>query len=184
MAESYVPEAEHFEQNMAEQKLLYSTESGFSHVPDALPPRSISPKKSFKIVRWGIYLVLLAVPSVGILLANQSNPEATRDFIAKVDVAGLSSVGKAKLQRESAINQLPITQEEKEVLIKGAVFIGATRQMAELALGPPQSVRESGGDSILTYLPANDTATTTLYFKKNILSTAQRGSSTLLPPPE
>lgn len=105
------------------------------------------------------------------------------NLLIKVDVFGLTRVAGEEQVRLAKIKDLPLSYEEKQVLVQRTVFMGATHDMVKLALGEPRKVVErlwEGKNVMLTYyiyyLP-NDTRPTILVFQNDKLVNAYKGSA-------
>ncbi|HEU5047624.1 MAG TPA: hypothetical protein VFT64_07265 [Rickettsiales bacterium] len=72
---------------------------------------------------------------------QEYQPEELNDLIVKVDVFGITGLSKYEHYRQDRIKRLTgIGVTEKEILLKHMVFIGATAEMVEYALGMPKLV--------------------------------------------
>ena len=92
---------------------------------------------------------------------------------------GVTPLGEEEKFRQSAINALPLTYEEKQVLINKTVFLGASSKMVQLALGAPKERKVGGGksNSILIYYQPDDPRPTILRFERDKLVHAYKGSA-------
>lgn len=110
-------------------------------------------------------------------------PEIAREFLLKIDRFGLTPVGQREQQRLQAINQLPITYAEKQVLINRTVFLGASTEMVILALGEPKKQQhvppsqEHIGHTTYVYHFPKDPKPILLRFRDNQLTTAEKASA-------
>jgi hypothetical protein len=121
----------------------------------------------------------------GILaIIQQYQPELMNRLLLTVDVFGISQTARDEQFRESAINHLPVTFEEKQVLLKHTVFLGASTEMVRLALGSdPKKVyqrvipeQKTTLTYYIYYLP-NDQRPTVLIFVNDKLEKAEKGSA-------
>ena len=76
-----------------------------------------------------VYLGLMVSIFVFFLYLQIYRPTFVKELILAIDVFGVTEVGTAEQQRLDSINKLPITYEEKQVLINKTVFLGASPQM-------------------------------------------------------
>jgi len=110
-------------------------------------------------------------------------PELLTDILIQVDVMGITPVAQHEQHRLSQIQDLTIPYEEKQVLIKRTVFIGAEPDMVKLALGEPKKIfekRATGKEPTFLYyvyyLP-NDKRPTIFVFQNNVLKDAYKDST-------
>ena len=128
-------------------------------------------------------IVSLAVIAVS---AFKTRPELSEQLILSIDSFGVTDVGEHEKWRVATINKLPITYEEKQVLINRTVFLGASVDMVRLALGEPlQYMRSTTSTSStevvhLQYHFQNDQLPTLLTFENNRLVNAQKRSNVSL----
>ena len=110
-------------------------------------------------------------------------PDLWKQLLIKVDVNHYDA---AEVDRIDNINRLPISYEEKQVLINRTIFMGASPQMVMLALGQPKEGHKivptnSGGSVkesiILIYHLQGEARPTVLRFDDNKLTEAKKGSS-------
>ncbi len=133
------------------------------------------------MLRYLPYFIILFL-SFGMVTVLQSyRPEILDKLLISVDVFGISTPARDEQQRQSRINALAITYEEKQVLIKHTVFLGASTDMVRLALGEPNRQRVvSGQNSVvedLIYYLSGDKRPTILELNNNKLEKAYKGST-------
>ncbi len=121
-----------------------------------------------------LILIILTIVYIGAF-----QKEAVNDFLKKYDFIGVSQTGQAEKQRLYLINNLPIPYEQRQALRQGTVFLGATKQMVELALGKPASAPEqtSEGQEKWVYFFQDSSRPTYLYFEKDKLVNAAKGTT-------
>ncbi len=133
---------------------------------------------------FGYSLAILFAAATAFYIHNYKY-EVVENLILEIDKFGITNIGKEELLRRSRINNLPITYEEKQILINRTVFLGATAEMVQLALGKPKEaynaadVAESGKQEGIIYVyhfPA-DARPTLLRFENNKLTHAYKGST-------
>ena len=105
--------------------------------------------------------------------------EAVDGFLKKYDFLGFSETGQAEKNRQYLINNLPIPFEQRQALKQGTVFLGATKQMVELALGKPHGTPEqmSDGTEKWVYFFQDSSRPTYLYFQQDKLANATKGTT-------
>ncbi|MGB1540473.1 MAG: hypothetical protein ACPG80_05885 [Rickettsiales bacterium] len=133
------------------------------------------------------HLIITAVMTfimVGsILLLIYFFPSQFRSLLLAIDRFGVTEVGAQEQQRVRTINKLPITYEEKQVLINRTVFFGATQQMVVLALGQPfcslntQATVDQPPTEYWVYYIAGDVKPTRLSFQNDVLIAAGKQSA-------
>lgn len=128
------------------------------------------------------FLLIVICGSAGVYWIAQKFPDKIRDLLIVVDRFGITEVGAAEQARIRTINRLPITYEEKQVLIQRTVFLGATREMVHLALGDPVCVLQTpveghGTIESWVYYIEGDRKPTQLAFQNNELTTAGKASA-------
>jgi hypothetical protein len=119
-----------------------------------------------------------------ILYLQFYKPDLFKRLILSVDIVGITEIGKAEKSRLSTINTLPITYEEKQVLVNHTVFLGATPEMVMLSLGNPREQRRYRGGDVLVYYDQDDPRPTLLQFERGKLTRASKGSALDLSTPE
>ncbi len=126
-----------------------------------------------------MYLGLMVATFACILYLQFYNPDLLRRLILSIDVVGMTAIGQAEQNRQATINTLPITYEEKQVLINHTVFMGATSQMVALALGAPSERKPSdtGKGNLYIYYQPEDPRPTILSFEQDRLVHAYKGSA-------
>ncbi len=83
--------------------------------------------------------IMLAVTTYLVFAYVRSyQPELISDFILRMDVYGITSVAKQEQERREKIRALDIPYEQKQVLYNKTVFLGASAEMVEFALGVPK----------------------------------------------
>lgn len=139
--------------------------------------------KGFLSVKGLIVYVITGLITFAALYAyNYSSNGIMRDLIIAVDKFGITEVASAEKRRVALIKQLNIPFEKKLVLMKRNVFMGAKREMVQLALGNPRMAGKSQGknggqvEQWIYYL-AHDNRPTILEFSNNELISAYRGSN-------
>ncbi len=128
-------------------------------------------------------LIFLLILIFGVLTyLNLTRPEVVQNLLIKIDVFGITELSRNEQERESKINNLPITWEEKQVLLNKTVFMDASPEMVKLALGDPKkTLQKTMNDnrvelSLIYYLP-NDKRPTILVFVGDKLTQAYKGSA-------
>lgn len=126
-----------------------------------------------------VYLGLMVATFATFLYLQFYNPQLLKELIITVDVVGVTPIGQAEQARIATINTLPITYEEKQVLINHTVFLGANTQMVMLALGNPKESRAGSkpASSVLVYYESDDPRPTILRFEQDKLIHAYKGSA-------
>lgn len=143
-------------------------------------------KSRFNLTAISFGLILLGITLLGSFafysLAS-AYPGQIKAFIVAVDRFGITQVGANEQDRIRKVNRLPITFEEKQVLISRTVFFGATRDMVTLALGEP-SCMESTATTESTpasehwvYFIEGELKPTQLVFQNNTLVSAGKTSA-------
>lgn len=139
--------------------------------------------KRLPIKQLVIVTIIVGVVVGGIYLFSIIFPDHMRSLLISVDRLGITEVGAAEQRRVRTINRLPITYEEKQVLISRTVFLGASREMVYLALGDPVCVwREEAkskepGIEYWVYYIENNRKPTQLAFQSNELTGAGMASA-------
>jgi hypothetical protein len=118
------------------------------------------------------YLALFFVMMLSAAALAAMYPKELRGLVVMVDTKlQLNMTQEAKLEalRIAQIKELSIPYVEKEVLMKGRVFKGASTDMARLALGQPNdqidlSIKGYGKVTVLVYLFDGSTRYTGLQF--------------------
>jgi len=119
------------------------------------------------------------------LFLEDNQPQLLADIMIRVDVFGWTHVVRVEQERLDKINNLTIPYEDKQVLIKRTVFMGASPEMVELALGKPikmaKTYQLADGKNVsqlyyVYYLP-NDKRPTIFIFKDDVLVDAYKGSA-------
>lgn len=129
------------------------------------------------IGRIALYLAMLVCVFAASLYLQLFQPMVVKRLILSVDVFGITDLGMAEKSRLNTINNLPITYEEKQVLMNRTVFLGATRQMVTLALGEPNKQQQAGADNMYIYYLPDDPRPTILKFSRDRLVQAYKGSA-------
>lgn len=137
----------------------------------------------------GVALKVLAYLGVmvgvfgGAFYMQTYQPELMNGFILEVDRFGITSIGQEEKTRRARINALPITYEEKQILINKTVFLGASAEMVKLALGDPREVHKANNDpkqgegTIYVYHFPKDARPTLLRFEAGRLTHAYKASA-------
>lgn len=135
------------------------------------------------LIKFAIILLIMALTAgVGFWLAHRF-PDKVEDLIIKIDRFGITEVGATEQKRIRDINRLPITYEEKQVLIQRTVFLSATRDMVSLALGNPVCRLQSSASGsepateYWVYYIEGDRKPTKLAFQNNELVNAGKASA-------
>lgn len=111
-------------------------------------------------------------------------------FYLKVDTVGITSVGRAELDRVAAIKALsdrkpvPVYGPQQDALINHTIFLGADTEMVVLAIGQPAekpSMNERG-QQVWFYYFDDYSRPTYLYFEQQgqywVLVKAEKGTHT------
>lgn len=109
----------------------YNSDYGEQQV--AAPPA----RRGGVALKIGAFLLIVCLGAGGVYWLGQKFPDTMKDLIISVDRFGITEVGALEQKRVRTINRLPITYEEKQVLVQRTVFLSATREMVYLALGAP-----------------------------------------------
>lgn len=135
----------------------------------------------------GTLLFLLFLGFVGMGIYNYlylHKPDVLKQISVKLDRLGLAPENPAETQRIYEINKLPISYEEKQILINNTIFLGATPRMVMLALGKPKEGHRAADNSgenkktlILVYHLPEDLRPTMLRFDEGKLTHAYKGST-------
>jgi len=111
---------------------------------------------------------------ISLVYMQTYQPEEIDGLIVKIDIFGLTQLSRYEHARQEKIKQLeydaygnPIGSLEKQVLHNHTVFINATAQMVEYALGPPKiPLKAKNSPKMLyVYFLANDKRPTVFEFK-------------------
>lgn len=123
------------------------------------------------------YIVISLMVYIGLIYMQDYQPEALNDLIIKVDVFGLTGISKYEHYRQDRIKRLTgVGATEKEILLKHMVFLGATAEMVEYALGQPKLVFKDGINNpahrlYYVYFLAGDKRPTVFEFSCNAINT-------------
>lgn len=132
------------------------------------------------IAKVNFYIALILVICGGGFYLMNTKPRIINDLLLKIDVFGVTEVSQYEKQRIATIQKLPITYEEKQVLISHTVFLGASPDMVRLALGEPKSYQGdpqgNGKLSFIYHLP-NEPTPTLLIFNGKKLTEAKKTSA-------
>ncbi|GEM_PF-3459582 len=110
-------------------------------------------------------------------------PDIYQKVLLKLDRLGITQPAPEELVRIDEINKLTISYEEKQILIKKTIFLGASPRMVMLALGQPKEghrVSSTEADKekiILVYHLPEELRPTMLHFDNDKLVKAEKGSS-------
>src|SRR5262249_49390822 len=78
---------------------------------------------------------------MGLLYMQTFQPEELNQLIIRADIFEITELSKNEHSRQDKIKRLEtIGNLEKQVLLNHTVFLGATAEMVEYALGPPKQV--------------------------------------------
>lgn len=154
------------------------------HYPAAnsAAPASISSQRQILIRSLVVLGVVVLIGIGGAYFIVSQFPNAMRNVLIAVDRFGLTDVGETEQVRVRKIMRLPITYEEKQVLVNRTVFFGAAPEMVELALGTPvcQAHAAATDDQPTTllwvYFMEADHKPTILSFQSEKLVAAYKGS--------
>jgi hypothetical protein len=127
--------------------------------------------------RFALYLAILVGCFAVFFTLHIYRPQFMKELILVIDLFGMTDLGRSEQERLAAINRLPITYEEKQVLINRTIFLGATSQMVSLALGTPSEHREQATGTIYVYYLPDDPRPTILKFSRDKLVQAYKGSA-------
>lgn len=132
-------------------------------------------------------LLLLIIASVIVTALTFSlaamYPNKMKELVLSVDQFGITDAGASEQARVRAIHAMPITYEEKQVLINRTVFLGASTEMVGLALGNPICVQNSAATQDVpatqhwVYFIEGDPKPTRLAFQENRLVSASKPSA-------
>ena len=120
------------------------------------------------------YIGLGLLLYIGFAFAQIFRPEEMNSLIVKLDVFGLTAASRYEHARQDKIMRLeqdaygmPIGSLEKTVLLNHTVFINASAQMVEYALGAPKIPFKARNSRkmIYVYFLANDKWPTVFEFK-------------------
>lgn len=129
------------------------------------------------------FLLFIAIGAGAVYWLGHKFPDKMKDLIIAVDRFGITEVGASEQGRVRKINRLPITYEEKQVLVQRTVFLSATREMVYLALGTPvcrlqtaKTATEPATEYWVYYIEG-DRKPTKLAFQNNELVNAGKASA-------
>jgi len=129
------------------------------------------------------YIVISLLVYAVLFYMQTYQPDMMTKLLIQVDVFGLTRVADQEQQRLAKIHDLSIPYEDKQVLTNRTVFMGATSEMVQLALGKPtKTAQQPWAKKNVTllyyvyYLP-NDTRPTILVFQDDKLIYAYKGSA-------
>lgn len=113
----------------------------------------------------------------GVYIFTMSNVR-TESLLMKLDVWGITDVGKREQERIRNINKLYISSYKKKVLQDRAIFIGASQKMVNLALGKPKYwfIDNKQNINLLVYHPEGEKRPTVLEFQGDALKLAYKVS--------
>ena len=132
-------------------------------------------------INWGVFFgsflpVVIILSIVLYILFFQQT--AINNFLVKYDSIGITSVGAKEKARLRTINNLNIPFEQRNALANRTVFIGASEQMVELALGSPTATPSEEGSQVRwTYFFEEHSRPIYLYFEGGSLVNAEKGST-------
>ncbi len=121
------------------------------------------------MLRFLPYVIITFVVYVGLIYMQTYQPEELNQLIIRIDVFGITDLSKYEHWRQDKIKRLDtIGSLEKQVLLNHTVFIGATAEMVEYALGAPKlSFKGRAGNIDMlyyVYFIANDKRPTVFEF--------------------
>lgn len=159
----------------------YHNDTHYGHQQADNAPRQRAKLENLSLgVIFLLTVVLGAVAAYGIATAF---PHQMKAFLISFDQFGITNVGASEQSRIRRINRLAITHEEKQVLIKRTVFLGATREMVDMALGTPTCSYSTNATAdkkvaeVWVYFIEGDPKPTLLAFQNNELVNAGRASA-------
>lgn len=155
----------------------------------AVRPARSTPNREYnntlKIMKKFIPHLLIAILTMGsVIYMDRLQPAAMESLLMKIDTFGITSVGAKEKLRVAQIKSLPITYEQKQVLIGRTIFMGANTTMVFLALGNPRSASATPEDAATqrpkidkwVYYFSGDKRPTVLEFENSVLTSAYKGS--------
>ena len=125
-----------------------------------------------------LYLSGAVIVFAMVVYLGVAQPQTLTRLIVKIDRFGWTQEGALEQRRFSQIMAMPIAYEKKQALVDHTVFMGATQEMALIALGRPRErfVSEEGTETWQYFFP-EDTKPTFLVFKNGQLYKAYRASA-------
>lgn len=120
-------------------------------------------------------IILIILTLVYITIFQQ---ETVDRFLKKYDFMGLTGAGQSEKTRLYRITNLPIPFEQRQALKNGTIFLGATKEMVQLAIGDPvekPTATENGEKWV--YFFSENSRPTYLFFKNGILMNAAKGTT-------
>lgn len=143
-----------------------------------------SGSKSSVFIKLAIFLVIVVLGAGGSYFIATAFPDKVKDLLIAVDRFGITEVGATEQKRVRTINRLEgITFEERQVLIRRTVFLGASREMVYLALGEPVCIlqtprtQQQAASEAWVYYIEGDRKPTQLVFQNNELLNAGKTSA-------
>jgi hypothetical protein len=136
-----------------------------------------------KILSGVVLAIIVGGSAAAFYYVTTHRPDMIAQVRLKLDRFGLAAESPMEVKRVADINKLPISYEEKQILINRTIFMGASPRMVMLALGQPKQGHKtrdalSGKESIiLVYHLPKELRPTMLSFENNKLSEAKKGSS-------
>ena len=127
------------------------------------------------MLRWLIYItVIMLTISVSFRYFENCQPEAADKFLLRIDILEISDIARKEQERLDKIRllkvydddgqQVPIHYDQRQVLENHTVFLGATKEMVVLALGPPKGYIIANNFLRFMYYLPNDNRPTILEF--------------------
>lgn len=128
------------------------------------------------------YIGIAITGFLAVVMLSYFAPELYRRMVITVDVLSVTEEARYERTRVATIMNLPIRYEQKQVLVEHKVFMGATPDMAQLALGAAHhistAVQPNGVPRlVLHFYLQGDARPTVLEFENNALVNAYKGSS-------
>jgi len=127
------------------------------------------------MLRWLIYITTIILTiSVSFRYFENCQPEAADKFLLRIDILEISDIAQKEQERLDKIKtlkvydddgqQVPIHYDQRQVLENHTVFLGATKEMVVLALGPPKGYLIANNFLRFVYYLSNDNRPTILEF--------------------
>lgn len=109
------------------------------------------------------YIIIAILVYLALLYMQTYQPDKLNELIVSADIFRITEISKYEHYREDQIKRLEgkvctprechdIGLEEKQVLLNHTVFLGATAEMVEYALGTPKQVLFQEASSALYYV--------------------------------
>lgn len=124
------------------------------------------------------FIIFIALIGGIIFYFGSYNKAAFSEFVLEHDNIGLTELASKEIARKDSINRLNIPYEQKQALINKTVFIGATKQMVNLAISLPiRKTVDSNGHDKWFYIVDDSTTPIILTFNGEKLAKAERGTN-------